>query len=192
MGFIDWLMKGVEETKEPETRTATFDEKALQDLKCISNKEMQESTTLVQNNTSYQNIEQNQFQNNIQQQNPNMAYNQQNFNGTMPVQNMGMPLNTTQSIYMQQAPNQPFAPTTITIFQVAGEEDIKYALKHLAKKSPCAISFCKMNKKKLNTLYQFLKGGVFALGAKMVKWRGNDYLLTPRGMEISKQDKSKR
>ncbi|MGN1227739.1 MAG: cell division protein SepF, partial [Christensenellales bacterium] len=105
---------------------------------------------------------------------------------------LGAPMNTTQNVYMQQAPNQPFTPTTITIFHIGNEEDIKYVLKHLGKKSPCIISFNRMTKKRLNSVYQFLSGGVFALGAKMVKWNNVDYLLTPRGMEIAIQDRSKR
>ncbi|MBQ8749564.1 MAG: cell division protein SepF [Clostridia bacterium] len=213
MGFMDWIMKGVDAPEVQEPTKKVFDDKTIENLKNISNSEMQESTTLtsmpVQNQNSY-NYQNQQMYNNMQSpmSNPmqaNMqfgagmqeAYNQYNnqpyYNG-MPMQQIpvGMPMYTTQNVYMQTAPNQPFAPTTITIFQVSSEEDIKYALKHLGKKSPCVISFNKMNKKKLNGLCQFLNGGVFALGATMMKWHNDDYLLTPRGMAISRQDKSKR
>ena len=65
-------------------------------------------------------------------------------------------------------------------------------MKHLAKKAPCVISFERIGKKKKANLYQFLSGGVYALGGSMVKWVEGEYLLAPRGMEITRQDKMKR
>lgn len=204
---MDWLMKGVDQDEqEEETVEPNFDEDAIKNLKQISNSEMQESTTLNSAKESMganQNAYANNAQNNFGMMPNGMPYNQaqpyaqpyQNpnqFAMQNPMQNnFGMPLNTTQNVFVQQAPNQPFAQTTITIFQIASEEDIQFALMHLGKKSPCAISFNKMSKKKFDSLYQFLRGGVFALGAKIVEWN-DSYLLTPRGMEVSKQDRSKR
>lgn len=201
MGLMNWLMKGVDQVEDEKC-----DEASIDDLKQISDIEKQESTTI---DEIKKNINQPNYQNanmmnssgstvpNDYSQLSNQTINYQAYQSMAQSQfgnggyNLGQSMNTTQNVFMQQAPNQPFAPVTITIFQISNEDDIKLALKHLGKKSPCAISFGKMSKRKFNDLYQFLSGGVFALGAKIVKWNEN-YILTPRGMEISKQDRTKK
>ena len=203
MGFMNWLMKGVDQVDED---SVECDEASLQELKEMSNMEKQEESatlddlkrnSIQQNNKSMEAINNSQIPNNYEQS-ANQSINYQAYQNVAPNNqfmnngyNLGQSMNTTQNVFMQQAPNQPFAPVTITIFQISNEDDIKLSLKHLGKKSPCAISFSKMPRRKFNELYQFLSGGVFALGAKIVKWNDN-YILTPRGMEISKQDRVKK
>lgn len=220
MGFMDWLMKGVDEPEVNESKKATFDEKTLENLRNLSSSEKQEKTTIngpmnhmqvqggymgtIGQGGSFVNQApmQPQMQFQMQGQQQPMQQSQPTFSqgvGAMPyggvsgqtggyaVQNMGMPAYGMQGgAYMQPK------PTEMIVFKVFSEEDIKSALKHLAKKSPCVISFERIGKKKKANLYQFLSGGVYALGASMVKWIEDEYLLAPRGMEISRQDKAKR
>ena len=210
MGFMDWLMKGVDEPEVKETKKATFDEKTLENLRNISSNERQQSTTINgpmnQMPSGYAGgaMQSSGFQSQQPMQ-PNcvggynsMAQAQQGFGAMQPqqgfygVQNMGMPAYGYQNAYVQTIQNPQPMPVTMTMFKVSSEEDVKMALKHLGKKSPCVISFEKMNRRKQANLYQFLSGGVFALGATMVNWVEKEYLLTPRGMEITRQDKAKK
>ena len=208
MGFMDWLMKGVDEPEVKETKKATFDEKTLENLRNISSSEKQQSTTI----NGPVNHMQNGFiggamqSTNFQSQQPmggvgfdTMLQSPQSYGMVQPQQggygmpNTSMPAYMYQNnAYMQTMPNQQPTPVTMTMFKVSSEEDVKMALKHLGKKSPCVISFEKMSRKKQANLYQFLSGGVFALGATMVNWVDKEYLLTPRGMEITRQDKVKK
>ena len=207
MGFMDWLMKGVDEPEVKETKKATFDEKTLENLRNISSNERQQSTTTINGPMNHMQscFVGNAMQpTNSQNQQPmggfdGMMQSPQSYGGVQPQQcgygmpNMGMPAYGYQNnAYMHTMQNQQSAPVTMTMFKVSSEEDVKMALKHLGKKSPCVISFEKMSRKKQANLYQFLSGGVFALGATMVNWVDKEYLLTPRGMEITWQDKAKK
>ncbi len=207
MGFMDWLMKGVDEPEIKETKKATFDEKTLENLRNISSSERQQSTTINGPVNNMQNgfIGGTMQSTNFQSQQPMgggvdaMMQSPQSYGMAQPQQggygmpNMGMPAYGYQNnAYVQTMPNQQSTPVTMTMFKVSSEEDVKMALKHLGKKSPCVISFEKMSRKKQANLYQFLSGGVFALGATMVNWVDKEYLLTPRGMEITRQDKAKK
>lgn len=203
MGLMNWLMKGVEQKEQHDVKSTTFDNDTIERLKNISNSEMQESTTINKRatlqtpNYSYNNAGYTQgnmvppMQNNAGFATP-FAQNVQYGAVSPMMQPVGMQPVGYQNVLLQTAPNTPYVPTTITLFKIANEDDIKFTLKHLGKKSPCLINFVKMPKKAKLALKQFLNGGVFALGATMMKRTEDEYLLTPRGMEISVQDRSKK
>ena len=79
----------------------------------------------------------------------------------------------------------------IKVFKIFSQSELQQALAHLSKQQACVVDFEAVSKRKKQALMDYVNGGVFALGATMNKLKGSMYMISPRGMQITVQSKSK-
>lgn len=169
MGFLNWLMKGVDvEEKEQAIDVAFEDENAQRVM------ESPQST----NRVGVSGVE-----NNLDN-----LRNLSNLEKSSSI-NVSLPVNNGVTDYINATP--PKQKSQIIVFKISGIRDLQNAIKHLASKQPAVLNMESLKKKEIIKIMDYLNGAVFGLNATVHKMQGKLYLVSPEGMEIALQEKKK-
>jgi len=169
MGFLNWLMKGVDvEEKEQTIDVAFEDENAQRGM------ETPQSTNRVGVSSMENNLD-------------NLR-NLSNLEKSSSI-NVSLPVNNGATDYINATP--PKQKSQIIVFKISGIRDLQNAIKHLASKQPAVLNMESLKKKELAKMMDYLNGAVFGLNATVHKMQGKLYLVSPEGMEIALQEKKK-
>lgn len=169
MGFLNWIMKGIE-TEETNTNIDFIDAAELD-----GQGEYSQQSTMINQDDRLENLR-------------NLA-NMEKQNSVMVA-----PMQTQQPVYIPQTQRfeePPKVKQQIVVFKIATIKDIQSAIKHLNKVQPCVVDFDKTTKRNQAKLMDYLSGAIFALDATIHRMQGRLYLISPNGIEIALQDKIK-
>lgn len=187
MGFVKWLMKGVniEESRievegdippEPNSVPSVNTNVGMETLKNLAEMEKSQTVTMGNNAPVYNT-----------QSAPNMP-NQMGYAGANNYGNMVSPYfnaNQNPSVYGNAGGN-------VKIFKIFGKPELNLAVAHLSRGQACIVKFERMSRGKRGELMLYLSGALFALNASMSNLKDKMYMLSPRGMQVSVQSKTKK
>ena len=169
MGFLNWLMKGVDVEEKEQAIDVAFEDEDVQSAMPLA-----QSTNRVGVSSMESNLD-------------NLR-NLSNLEKSSSV-NVSLPVSNGATDYINATP--PQQKSQIIVFKISGIRDLQNAIKHLASKQPAVLNMESLKKKELVKMMDYLNGAVFGLNATVHKMQGKLYLISPEGMEIALQEKKK-
>ncbi len=169
MGFLNWLMKGVDVEEKEQTIDVAFEDEGVQ-----MGIEPTQSTNRVGMSSmgnSLDNLR------NLSKMEKSSSI------------NVSLPVNNGATDYINATP--PIQKSQIVVFKISGIRDLQNAIKHLASKQPAVLNMESLKKKEFAKIMDYFNGAVFGLNATVHKMQGKWYLVSPEGVEIALQEKKK-
>lgn len=169
MGFFSWLMKGVDIEGEN-----------------VPVQPVQEEQNVImppiENQTQLDNLQQ------LSRKEKEVTFRIEPVQ-TQPQIDTRLGLNSEKYAPRQDVTGQERQKAELLVFKVGSIKDIQVAVRHLSKQQPCIIDLDKVSKKDKVKFLDYLGGAIFALKGTMHKFKGESYVLSPEGMQISLQEK---
>ena len=166
MGFLNWLMKGVD--VEENQQVVSVDKMQATD-NVITHAEIPNmQTTIEPNFDNLRNLSNMEMSDSV---------------------NMSLNMNSVPNDYIGVSPVRQ--KSQMVVYKINNIKDLQLAIRHLATKQPCVLEFKINSKKEFNKIMEYLNGAVFALCATVHKMQDKFYIVSPEGMEIALQEKKR-